>query len=242
MRIVSTLLLSTLLLSACGRHDRDARGVGRGEVLLRVSAGGEAETRPDMARFSAGVSSIAASSQGATEANNKKMNKVMAEIEALGVKADDTQTQALSVGRIEYGRNKGQFEASNTVSVKVRKIDDAGKVIAAATGAGANIISGPDLTIDDKEAASKGAYAAAYKAARTRAEAYAEAAGLKVARILSITDGSAMYEPIDYGIQAMDASAGVPPPPQISRPMSPPIRAGLSTSTAQVRVDFVLGE
>jgi uncharacterized protein len=237
MRAFAFALVIPVVLTACGDRHRDSRGLGRDEVLLRVSTSGEAETRPDLARFSAGVSSIAATSQAATEANNKKMNAVMAAVEGLGVKRDDTQTQALSVGRIDYGRNRGQFEASNTVSVKVRKIDDAGKIIAAATSAGANIISGPDLTIDDKEAASKGAYAAAFKAARTRAEAYAEAAGLKVIRVLSITDGSAMNEPIEYDRMQMETTAAAPPPVS-----APPIRAGLATSNAQVRVDFVLGK
>ncbi len=233
----SMIIALALFVVGCGDRQPNALGVGRGEVLLRISASGEAETRPDLARFSAGVSSIAATAQAATEANNVKMTSVMAAVERAGVKRDDTQTQALSVGRIDYGPNRGKFEASNTVSVKVRAIDNAGKVIAAATAAGANIISGPDLTIDDKEAASKGAYAAAYKAARTRADAYAQAAGLKVVRILAITDGSAMNEPIAY---EADMARGAPPP--VVQSNAPPVRAGLSTSTAQVRVDFVLGK
>jgi uncharacterized protein len=236
MRALIFVSLSSLLLVNCGgRHGPDTRGVDHDEVLLRVSATGEAENRPDLAIFSAGVSSIAASSQSATTINNTKMNKVMVAVEALGVKRDDTQTQEISVNRIGYGRNRGQFQASNTVSVKIRKIDDASQVIAAATGAGANILSGPNLTVDDKEAASKSAYAAAYKAARARADAYAAAAGLKVGRILSITDSSAMEGPMPY---AMDASAMAPPPQLISP--GPPIRAGLNTSTAHVRVDFAL--
>ena len=225
-------------LSGCGEHGPDPRGLDRDEVLLRVTTTGEAETRPDLAQFSAGVSTIAPSSEAAARVNGDKMNKVMAAVEALGVKRDDTQTAAISVNRIDWGRNKGQFEASNTVNVKVRKIDDAGKIIAAATGAGANIISGPNLTVDDREAASKGAYAAAYKAARTRADAYAEAAGLKVARVLSITDGSAIGgPPMPMDAMAEMAVQAVAPPPQVS---APPIRAGLQTSTAQVRVEFVL--
>jgi uncharacterized protein len=235
MRIPLLLFLAPLALIGCGgRGGSDLRGVDHDEVLLRVSATGEAETRPDLARFSAGVSSIAPTSQAATITNNAKMTRVMAAVEALGVKRDDTQTQALSVYRIDYGRNKGQFEASNTVSVKVRDMDKASLVIGAATGAGANIISGPDLTVDDKEAASKSAYAAAYKAARLRADAYAQAAGLKVGRILSITDSSAMEGPMLY---EMDASADVAPEKVSS---GPPIRAGLNTSTANVRVDFAL--
>ncbi len=236
MRMFVMLTLSSLLLAGCGRAGHDPRGVDHDEVLLRVSATGDAETRPDLAIFSAGVSSLGASSQAATQANNIKMNKVMAAVEALGVKRDDTQTQSLSVNRIDYGRNRGQYEATNSVSVKIRKIDSAGEVIAAATGAGANILSGPQLTVDDREAASLSAYAAAYKAARARADAYAKAAGLKVVRILSITDSSAMGAPMPYAMDAMAVQTVAP------EQAAPPIRAGLNTSTAQVRVDFALSQ
>jgi uncharacterized protein len=236
MRLLVMLTLSSLLLAGCGRAGHDPRGVDHDEVLLRVSATGDAETRPDLATFSAGVSSLGASSQAATQANNIKMNKVMAAVEALGVKRDDTQTQSLSVNRIDYGRNRGQYEATNSVSVKIRKIDSAGEVIAAATGAGANILSGPILTVDDRETASLSAYAAAYKAARARADAYAKAAGLKVARVLSITDGSAMGAPMPYAMDAMAVQTVAP------EQAAPPIRAGLNISTANVRVDFALSQ
>lgn len=232
MRAIGLLALSSLLLAGCGHRERSKNGLDRDEVLLRVSATGDTETRPDLATFSAGVSSIAATSEAATTANNAKMNAVMAAVEKLGVKRDDTQTQALTVNRIDYGRNRGQFEASNTVSVKVRKIDSAGQVIGAATAAGANIVSGPNLTVDDQEAANLSAYAAAYKAARARADVYAKAAGLKVARIISITDGSASEEPMYEA--SMDRAQAVP---TVS---APPIRAGMNSSTATVSVAFAL--
>lgn len=235
-----TALALPAALAACGTSAPDPRGVDRDEVLLRVVATGESETRPDVARFVAGVSTIAPTSEAATRLNNDKMTRVMAAVEKLGVARDDTRTQALTVNRIDWGPNKGRFEATNQVSVKVRKIDAAGTVIGAATAAGANILSGPDLQVDDREAASKGAYAAAYKAARARAEAYAGAAGLKVVRILSITDGSAMDggpQPWAVAEQAMDAARAVAP----QAVNAPPIRAGLETSTATVKVEFVLG-
>lgn len=236
MRSLIALIFCATLLAGCGSPD-DSRRLARDEVLLRISATGDAETRPDLATFSAGVSSLGATSEAATTANNLKMNRVMAAIEALGVKRDDTQTQNLSVDRIDYGRNRGQFEANNIVSVKVRKIDSAGQVIGAATAAGANIVSGPTLTVDDREKANLSAYAAAFKAARARADVYAKAAGLKVARVISITDGSAMGEPIEYdaSMERMQMS-----PPPVVQTSAPPIRAGLNASTAQVRVDFAL--
>jgi uncharacterized protein len=233
VRLFALLAVSTILLGGCGQRSHNKNGLDRDETLLRVSATGDAETRPDLATFSAGVSSIGATSEAATTANNAKMNAVMAAVEKLGVKRDDTQTQALTVNRIDYGRNRGKYEASNTVSVKVRKIDSAGQVIGAATQAGANIVSGPNLTVDDQEAANLSAYAAAYKAARARADTYAKAAGLKVARIISITDGSATEEPM-YAAEAMDQARAVP---TVS---APPIRAGMNSSTATVSVAFVL--
>ncbi len=235
MRNFTWIIVSALALSACGRGPHDPRGLAPGEVLLSVSATGDAETRPDLATFSAGVSSIGATSEAATAANNIKMNAVMTAVEGLGVKRDDTQTQALTVNRIDYGPNRGKFEASNTVRVKVRKIDSAGQVVGAATAAGANIVSGPDLTVDDRETANLSAYAAAYKAARARADVYAKAAGLKVGRIISITDGGLPENPILN--QEMDMAATAVAPRAFN---GPPIRAGMNSSTATVSVAFAL--
>ncbi len=71
-----------------------------------------------------------------------------------------------------------------------------GEAIAAATDAGANLLSGPDLRISDREKANRSAYAAAYRAARERAEAYAGAAGLTISRVLAIHDNGEAGGPI----------------------------------------------
>lgn len=233
MRKLTMTALAALALAGCGRPAADPRGVDRDETLLQVSATGRAETRPDEARFTAGVSTIGASAAAATEANNVTMNKVFAALEALGVAKDDMQTRALTVSRIDYGRNRGRFEANNLVEIRIRKVDDAGAAVAATTQAGANVVSGPDLRVSDTEAASRSAYAAAYKAARARAEAYAGAAGLKIARVLAIRDGGDPGGPIPYYAEARADMAA-----QTAAP--PPVSAGLTTSEVRVSVDFAL--
>jgi uncharacterized protein YggE len=119
------------------------------------------------------------------------------------------------------------------VEVRVRDVDKAGEAIAAATEAGANILAGPSLAISDPEAASRSAYAQAYKAARARADAYAEAAGLKVARVLVIRDTGDGSPPGFYD-----------PPPVVqteaAQVAAPPVRAGMTTSEVRVRADFAL--
>jgi uncharacterized protein YggE len=222
-----------LALAACSEAP-DPRGVERDEVLLQVSATGRAETRPDEARFTAGVETIAASAAAASAGNNEVMNRVAAALERLGVKPDDLQTRSITLSRIDYGPNRGRFQANNMVEVRVRDIRRAGEAIAATTQAGANVLSGPNLAISDPEAASRSAYAQAYKAARARAEAYAQAAGLKVARVLAIRDGGETGAPMPYyGDAAVGAVVQTAAP-------APPVRPGLTTNEVRVRADFAL--
>jgi uncharacterized protein YggE len=226
---------SVLALAGCAPPRPDPRGVDRGEVLLQVSASGQADTRPDEARFAVGVTSAGATAQAATDANSTKMNTVIDALKALGVPEADIQTRQLSVAKQEWGLNKGRFEANNVVEVHLRAVDKASAAIAAATQAGANVMWGPNLTVADPEKASRGAYAAAYKAARTRADAYAEAAGLKVARILTIRDGGGIMPPQPMQIydQAFAREMAAAPP-------APPVMAGTTTQQARVSVEFAL--
>jgi uncharacterized protein len=238
----TALALGMLLaLSACGgRGDgrQDPRGVDRDETLLSVSATGRSETRPDMATFSAGIETFGANGPAASKANEDKMNTLVAALEKQGVGDKDIQTQSVSIARIEWGPKRGQYQAANQVSVRVRKVDQASAVVGAATGAGANILSGPTLSQSDPEKDKLSAYGNAYKAARARADAYAEAAGMKVSRILTIRDGGPSGGPQPYYGDAMAEAAA-----QTVSPVSaPPIRVGTDINVVAVTVDFALEE
>jgi uncharacterized protein len=225
------------LLSACsdGHGKPDPRGVDHDETLLSVSATGQAEMRPDMASFTAGMSTIRADAKAATTANAEAMDKLVTALSKQGVDEKDIQTKNVSVNRIDWGPNKNKFEAVNQVSVRVRKVDTASAAIGAATDSGANILSGPSLTQSDPEKAKLSGYGAAYKAARARAEAYAAAAGMKVSRVLTIRDGGVQNVPMPYAYEAADAAA------QTVAPVSaPPIRTGTDIETVSVSIDFAL--
>ena len=237
-------LAGALVLAACGETPYDPRGVDREETLLSVSATGEAETRPDEARFQAGVNNWAASARAASDANAEDIREIVAALRAAGVAENDIQTRNVGVQRIDYGDRRGQYQASNIVAVTVREVDRTGEVISAVTDGGANIVSGPDLRVAEPEKAANTAYGAAYKAARARAEAYAEAAGMEISRVLTIRDmGGAQ------GNRYLPGAVPVaPPPPPIAtdvamaRPESGGgmVMAGQTTSAVAVQVDFAL--
>ena len=178
-----------------------------------VTASGRADSRPDEARLQLGVQSDGATSGEASRLNREKMDRVTTALGRLGVKPDDLQTRNLSLGRIDYGPERGRFRAYNTVEVTIRDMAKVGDAVTAATEAGANLLSGPELRVSDRESANRSAYAAAYRAARARAEAYAGAAGLKIERVLGIYDGGESAS----GYATVDAVAEQAAPPPLAR-------------------------
>lgn len=234
MRPSSFAIPVCALLASCTQAPPDPRGVDRNEALLQVSATGRTDTRPDEARFTAGVETKAATAAAASAGNDAVMNRVAAALDRLGVKRDDIQTRQITLSRIGYGPERGRFQASKMIEIRMRNLDRVAEAIAATTDSGANVLSGPQMTVSDPEAASRSAYAQAYKAARARAEAYAAAAGMKVARVVAIRDGGE-NRPYSYGdanmsVQAVSAQTVAPPP----------FRPGMNSSEVQVRADFAL--
>lgn len=227
------------LMAACSGGERDARGLEPRETLLSVSASGHAESRPDQAQFQAGISTWGADAKAASQANSKKIGEIVSALEQIGIPQKDIQTRALSVQRLDWGDRRGQYQASNVVSVTVRNVDRAGAAVTAATSAGANVLSGPDLKMANPEVAANQAYMSAYKAARSRAEAYAVAADMKVARVLTIRDAGG-----SQGDRYLTAAVPAAPPPvlaeQASADASARFMPGQTASSVAVQVDFAL--
>ncbi|MBD3729423.1 MAG: SIMPL domain-containing protein [Sphingomonadales bacterium] len=230
-----------LVLAACGDAPYDPRGVDRGETLLSVSAVGEADTTPDEARFTAGVQNWASTARAASDKTRQDIEKIVAALKATGVAEKDIQTSTIGVQRIEWGDRKGQFQASNTVTVRVRDVAKAGAAVTAVTEVGANVVSGPDLRMSDPEKAINSAYGNAYQAARARAQAYADAADMKIARVLTIRDAGG-----SQGNRYVPPAPVAPPPPPIAMAVAEQasnaamIMPGQTTSSVAVQVDFAL--
>jgi uncharacterized protein YggE len=224
-----------VLTAGCQPAAPDRRGVAKDEVLLQVSATGRSDSRPDQARFRAGVQTLGATATEASAGNSRAINAVVAALAKFGVAGADVQTRSITLSRVDYGPNRGRYEANNMIDVRVREVKRAGEAIAAATQAGANVVSGPNLTVSDPEAKSRAAYAAAYRAARARAEEYAKAAGLKVARLLAIRDTGQPSMP-DYlaDVALMEVAA--------QATASPPVQPGMNSREVTVQADFALAK
>lgn len=162
-------------------------------TLLDVVAEGEASRVPDIATIRAGVVTQAATAAEALAANARQMARVLAALKAAGVAERDVQTATISLSpQYRYAENQPPvitgYQAANSVSVKFRDIARSGAILDALVKQGANQIDGPNLSIDRIEAAEDEARIDAVKRARARADLYAKALGMRVERLVSVSE------------------------------------------------------
>ncbi|WP_165967354.1 SIMPL domain-containing protein [Luteimonas aestuarii] len=228
--------LGTTAMTDAHAQTVNAPAVASDSTLLSVSAQAEASRPPDVAALSTGVVTQAPDANAALRANAQQMAKVVAAIRAAGIAERDIQTSGINVHpQYDYRDNQAPtitgYQASNTVNIKVRDIAKVGDVLDALVASGANQVNGPSFTIDQPEAVYDEARRAALEKAQARATMYAQSLGLRVRRIVSISEGGGFQPPMPMmKTMAMDA-----------RMESTPVSPGETTLSANLDVVFELG-
>lgn len=226
MRALSRLVLAPALLAATALTAVSAHAQAPARpammldgTLLTVVSEGRTKIAPDIATINVGVVTQAPTAEAAVSQNTTKMNGVMAALKRVGIADRDIQTANLSVNpQYQYGENRPPkltgYQANNSVRVKVRDLKNVGKAVDAVVADGSNEVSGISFGLDDDTKAMDVARTDAVKKARARAEIYASAAGLKVDRIIAISEAGAA-PPIPYPMPVAMArmeAANAPPP------------------------------
>jgi hypothetical protein len=188
---------------------------------LDVSATGEVTRVPDLAIISAGVITRSATASGAIQEAATRMARVREALSRAGIADRDIQTSNISLSP-QYSYVKDQpprlngYSASNQLNVRFHDIASTGKILDALVAEGANQINGPNLTIEKPEAALDEARAKAVASGRARAELYARSLGLRVVRVVSVSE-----------------SGGYAPPP----PMPPMVMMAARAERDQTAID-----
>jgi uncharacterized protein len=228
--------------------------VGPASTVLSINAEGETRRVPDIAMFSAGVVTQAQNASAAIRDNSARMASVVAALRRAGIAERDIQTSRISLNPVFTNpdrdamiraREMGQplppeanvrrivgYEARNTVQVRVRDLANMGRVIDTLVSVGANEINGPNFTVDQHDTAIDEARLDAVTKGRQRAELYARAAGLRVGRILSISETGG-YHPVRREMMVMDVGMASAPP-------APPVAPGELTLGINVAMQFEL--
>ncbi|MDJ0750826.1 MAG: SIMPL domain-containing protein [Woeseiaceae bacterium] len=210
-------------------------------ALIVVTGQGSVTATPDMATVTVGVMTQAADAASAVAANNEAMSALHEALDDFGVAESDRRNRGFSVQPTYDHRSSAispdgmpkiaGYRVSNQVTVSVRNLDRLGDLLGAVIGSGSNTINSLQFGGSDAETLLDEARQLAVKNAIRRATLYAEAAGVEVGRIVSISEGGAAYpRPEMYG--RSDAN--------LFSVSSVPISAGENEFTAIVNVVFEL--
>ena len=205
------------------------------ETTITLMGRGSIEQPPDVAMINLGVQVEAKTAAEAMAQQATNMNGVFAAVKAAGIADRDMQTGNMSLNPVyEYPHNARPrltgYQASNSITIKVRKLDTLGKTLDAVVKGGGNAINGISFSVDQPDKFQNEARVEAVKDAAAKAELYAQAVGYKVKRIVTISEQEFYPQPPMPVMMRMQDMAAA----------SSPIAAGEVSLVQTVNVVFEL--
>jgi len=209
MRLLLTGLLA-LASPAAALAAQETAAPALSGTRLTVTAEGRVTRPPDYVEIVAGATTEAPTATDAMRQSAVRMEAVRAALRRAGIADRDIRTSAISLQPQWREPDNGPrvftgYAATNQLGIRFRDVANAGRVIDALVGAGANQIQGPNLGIDRREAALDEARSLAVANARGRAELYARALGMRIKRVVSVAESGNVNQRMNY---ANAASAG----------------------------------
>jgi len=196
--------------------------------FLRFHGDGSVSVRPDRADIAVGVDGTGKTSGAALQAASTRIAHVTARLRGLGVQADDLQTS--DVNTYQDWDTKG-WHADVSLTVHVRDVKQAGRLLSAANAAGADSVSGPTFSVSNSRAAYAQALRTALGDARAKADAAASQMGVHVTGVVSVDEAADATAFPALGIAADSAAPRA----------AVPIETGTQDVTASVVVVFSYG-
>ena len=229
--LLSFVLLLSLLGTGAAFADDDDDSFRR---TLSISGTGTVSAAPDLVSITVGVATTAPGAREALTANNAKTEQVFKFLRASGVGPGDMQSTNISVSP-QFRPHRGNepvepeiigYTVRNNVHITVRDLAGFGVILDGVVDAGANQVQGISFDIAERDALEKTAMANAVRDAFARARNIADAAGIELGPVLTISAGGVGPAPRQFLARAEASSV--------------PVAAGELTVRAQVSVVFAI--
>jgi uncharacterized protein YggE len=186
--IIGMVLLAGIIISSILRD----RFVNQPYREVSITGTGKVAYTPDIAKVTLGVHAEKPTAQAALDEMSAVIGRVIPAVEALGISRDKISTQNLSVYP-QYYYPEGAPSQINSYTADQQLIieiamassspDLVGKVIQAASGAGANQVQSVTFDVSNLEDLRQEATIAALADARSRAKTLADAAGVRLGKV-----------------------------------------------------------
>jgi uncharacterized protein YggE len=200
---------------------------------ITVNGEGVVSLAPDTATIRLGVSERAASAAEAMAQTSEKVRGILNQLDSLKIAGLDRQTSGLYLRPVYDNGSRNDttpvqvsgYEAGNTVSVTVRDLSKLGQLLDAVVAEGANDFNGLQFGLQDNQAALEQARKDAVSDAMARAKQLADAAGVKLGKVVSMSETSQGFRPMEMRSAQMKS-------------MDMPIETGEVDVSAQVSLQF----
>jgi uncharacterized protein YggE len=215
--VVALAALGTAAAVLAGCDTAPAGPVGANPRQVTVVGSGEVQGVPDTLTADVSVEAAAADVTTAMNQANARQNSVLNALNASGIDPKDISTTQVSL-QPQYGDNSviTGYRASNSIQIKIRKLDTASQVLANVVNAGgdATRINSVSYSIEDDSKLVTDARARAFNDAKQRAEQYAGLSGLSLGKVISISEvpgGTPPTPPMPMPRGAMASSVPLQP-------------------------------
>ena len=218
MEVVVWLPCAIMLAAATGAAGQDRLPI-QSPASITVMGSGTVSAPPDTAELTTGVVTQAASAAQALAANSAAMEAMLKSLHSLGIAEKDILTTNITVTpQRRQSKDDNQppkvvgYEVANQIRVKVRDLSRLGRVVDEQVTQGANVLSGIHFGVQEPTQLLDEARTKAMVDARRKAEVYANAAGVKLGRPLSVQEvGAVLPRPLTGSRAVISAAVPIAP-------------------------------
>lgn len=204
------------------------------DSTLLVTGQGEVIAQPDVSTITVQSTSRGKNASEAVNTNASQTQKLINALTRSGIAEKDIETLNVSVYPIYKDKINSQnatnniiaYEATNSITIKVKKVDNTGSTIDLISNTGDYTISGIDFSLEDDKSEKAEALDKAVSDARNKADAIASAARTKITGIKRITadNGFVSNKIFDAGIASSPT----------------PVQPGDLTVSASVSIEYII--
>ena len=189
---------SVNLIVGAGLKSKEAKNIAATRTMA-VSAEGKVTVSPDTASVNFSVITEAKTAKEVQTQNTEKMNKVIEYVKSVGIDPKDIKTTSYYLyPKYDYPNGKSilvGYTLTNSISVKIVKFELIGDLIAKSVELGINQIGDINFFVDNPDEAKTKAGQLAIRNARARALALARQAGVKLGKVVSVTESGGGLPP-----------------------------------------------
>lgn len=197
--VMATLLVALLPPPVSGVRVASAQPAERGNIpTLTVNGQGRVDVPPDHARLSVEVVTAGANPEAASSAHRERASRAATRLREMNNDGVSIEQSSFSLSELRHpdrpnAPSRSEYRAVTTFELKITPVANADKAVTAIAASGLFEVRHLRFGVDDRNPGFDAARRNAVEDARRRAVTYADAAGVKLGEIVSISDADTRH-------------------------------------------------